>query len=90
MAGFDKTFFEYSICNKTVGQCQICYSASNLKDICQNIQWKSILRLKHLAGSDDTFFECSICDKTVGLCQISVSASSLKDLCQNIKWKSRL
>ena len=38
MAGFDDTFFECSICNKTVEQCQICNSASSLKDICQNIK----------------------------------------------------
>ena len=56
LAGFDDTFFKCSICNKTVGQCQICYSASSLKNPWQSMKWKSILWRNHLAGFDNTFF----------------------------------
>ena len=48
--------YKCSICNKTVGQCQICYSASSLKNPWQNMKWKSILWRNHLAGFDNTFF----------------------------------
>ena len=66
------------------------FSDSNLKDLGQNIKWKSILRLNHLAGFDVTCYKCSICNKRVGKCQICYSASNLKDLWKNIKWKSIL
>ena len=47
--------------------------ASVLKDLCQNIKWKSILWRNYFPGFDDTLFVCLICNETVGQSQ-------------NIKW----
>ena len=71
LADFDDIFFECSICNEIVSQCQICSSASTLWDLCHNTKRRSTLWRNHLAGFEDTFSNSSLRNKIVGQCQLS-------------------